>query len=289
MNAILFIVTVLIWGTTWFAITFQLGSVAIEWSLAYRFAIAALILVIFCSATGRTLKFPRSDHLIFLGLGIFLFSANYYYSYVATSHLTSGLVAVLFSTLTIMNIINSALFLKRPFEAKILGAAGIGLVGIVMIFWNEMVNFSWQDAAIIGVLAIILAAFIASLGSVIAGSSRAEPLPIIQKNTWGMIYGTAILTIVALFSGKPMTIDLGAPYLISLAYLSVFGTIIAFTCFLLLISRIGIERAGYFAVTFPVVALVISTLFEGYVWSLSSTAGIVLVLAGNTVVLRTKK
>lgn len=288
LNAVLFLSTVLIWGSTWFAITFQLGEVPLEWSIVYRFFASASIMFVFCLLTKRPLRFSWRQHRVFAGLGLFLFSTNYYFTYVAIEYLTSGLVAVVFSLLALMNIFNGALFLKRPLEWRMVGVSLVGLFGLALIFWPDLKSFSFGSLAMVGLGIGILATWSASLGSTVAASKAAQPLPLVPTNAWGMLYGSIFLTIFAVVSGIKPGFDTSASYLISLAYLTVFGTVIAFSCFLMLLNRAGLERAGYVAVAFPVVALTISTIFEGYQWTLLSLAGLVLVLGGNVVVLRTK-
>lgn len=287
-NLFLFLTTVLIWGSTWFAITFQLGQVPLEWSIVYRFFASAAIMFAFCLLTKRPLRFSWPRHRVFAGLGLLLFSTNYYFTYVAIEHLTSGLVAVVFSLLALMNIFNGALFLKRPLEWRMVAVSLVGLFGLALIFWPDLSSFSFGSLAMIGLGTALLATWSASLGSTLAASKAAQPLPLIPTNAWGMLYGTIFLTIFAVASGIEPGFDTSASYLISLAYLAVFGTVIAFSCFLMLLSRAGLERAGYVAVAFPVVALTISTIFEGYQWTLLSLAGLLLVLGGNVIVLRTK-
>jgi len=286
-NILLYLTAVLIWGTTWFAITFQLGTVPIEWSLVSRFALAATILFAICLATGRSLKFPRRAHLVFFGLGVFLFSTNYYFSYLGVAFITSGLVAVVFSTLPLMNILNSRVFLKRKLEMEVVIASVIGIGGIVLVFWPELGNSN--DRSLAGIAIALIATYLASVGNIIAGTKPAAKLAMLPMNAWGMLYGTGFLTLYSIFNGNPPAFDSTPAYVWSLIYLSIFGTIIAFTSFLELIRRIGPERAGYISVAFPIVALTISTFFEGYQWTLHAVLGMVLVLGGNYFILRTKQ
>jgi len=289
LNIVLFASTVLIWGSTWFAITLQLGVVPVEWSLVYRFLVAAVLLFVYARLTGRRLNYNRRDHLFFIALGVLLFSVNYYGTYIGTELLPSGIVAVVFSTMTLMNIINSAVFLRRPLEVPVLIAAMIGLGGIILIFLPEVEHFSLRDDAMLGFWVTLGAAYVASLGNTTVASKQGKSLSVVAMNAWGMTYGTIMLAIFAIATGKPMLFDWSVPYVGSLVYLSVFGTVIAFTAYLTLISRIGPERAGYFAVLFPLVALVISTIFEGYQWTDEAMVGLILVLSGNFVVLRRRQ
>lgn len=287
-NILLYLTTVLIWGTTWYGIKMQLTGVPIEWSLVFRFGLATALLFAYCLITGRKLKFPLADHKIFITLGFFMFSLNYYFSYRGVELLTSGLVAVVFSTLAIMNILNAAIFLKRPLDRQVLAASLVGLGGIGLIFWPELESFSLTDGAIIGVGMALLGTWIASIGNITAAREKAKALPLIRLNAWGMFYGVMFITSYTLAAGIPFAFDTSPGYLGSLAYLAVFGTIVAFLCFLALIKRIGPERAGYNAIGWPVVALLISTLLEDYQWTAPALAGLAMVLGGNILVLQLK-
>lgn len=293
---LLYITTVLIWGTTWFAITLQLGTVPVEWSLVYRFGLAAIILKIFCLATGRKLSFPLKSHAIFLGMGFFLFGTNYYFNYLGVQNLTSGLVAIIFSLLTFLNIINGAIFLKRKMTLKNIIAATLGLTGIALVFSPELENVDFTSLnkgelspVLIGIGFTLIATYFASLGNTLAHVTRDIKAPVLQSNAWGMAYGTILLAAFALLSGKPMAFDTSTTYIASLFYLSVFGTVIAFSTYLILIGRLGMEKAGYFAVMMPIVALIVSTFLEGYTWTFSAFVGVTLVVMGNIVVLKKEK
>ena len=288
-DILLYLVAVLIWGTTWFAITFQLGVVAIEWSLVYRFALATVLLFAICLATGRALKFPGRAHLVFLGLGAFLFSSNYYFSYLGVAYITSGLVAVVFSTLPLMNIFNGRVFLKRRLEPAIAAASLVGIGGIALMFWPELGAGASNDKALLGMVIVLIATYLASVGNTIAAGRSASKLPVLSMSAWGMLYGTGFLTAASLLNGNPVVFDFSTPYVASLVYLSLFGTVIAFTSYLELIKRIGAERAGYISVAFPVVALAISTFFEGYQWSIPAALGMMLVLGGNVYILNSRQ
>ena len=296
-TVLLYITTVLIWGTTWFAITFQIGTVSVEWSLVYRFGSAAILLMVFCILTGRKLSFPKKSHAIFLGMGFFLFGANYYFSYLGVQNLTSGLVAVLFSMLTFINIINASIFLKRKMTTQNIVASALGLSGITLVFWPELTsidltgteNSLWENPVLMGIGFTLIGTYFASLGNTLAHVTRDIKAPVLQSNAWGMAYGTILLAIFALYSGKPMIFDTSTSYVLSLAYLSVFGTVIAFSTFLILIGRLGMEKAGYFAVMMPIVALIVSTFMEGYDWTISAFVGVVLIIFGNVIVLKKDK
>jgi drug/metabolite transporter (DMT)-like permease len=281
----LYISAVLIWGSTWFAIKFQLGTVEPEVSLVYRFALAAIILLVFCFWRQKNLKYSLSEHRFMALQGLFLFSTNYLIFYWATELLTSGIVALLFSTVILMNIVNSAIFLGKRVNARVIVGAMLGIAGIAAIFWSELSIVERNADSWHGLWLCLIATFFASIGNILSARNQKNNLPVMQTNAWGMTYGAIIMTLFALFNGADFSYDTSISYSLSLIYLSVFGSILAFGCYLTLIGRIGADKAAYSAVLFPVIALGISTLFEGYQWSIEALFGFCLVLLGNYVVL----
>jgi drug/metabolite transporter (DMT)-like permease len=284
-NAILYIVTVLIWGSTFFAIEFQLGRVVPEVSIVYRFALASLLLFVWARTRGLKLSFQVKDHIWFVLLGMFLFGLNYVLAYRAQIYLTSALTAIAFSTLLWMNIINARVFFGVRPERKVLVGATFGIAGIVTLFYPQMQEISWSDGIFVGSLFAIGGAFLASLGNMVSQAAQKRDLPVIQGNAWGMFYGSLISAVIAATSGHSFNFDASVPYIISLAYLAVFGSIFAFGAYLTLLGRIGAHRAGYSMVMFPVLALVLSVLFEGLQIDTSLVLGTLLVLLGNIFVL----
>ncbi len=283
-SASLYLAAVLIWGSTWYAIKFQLGVVAAEVSLVYRFALAALLLLGFCLLTRRELRYSLRQHFFIALQGLFLFSSNYLIFYWATGLLTSGIVALMFSTVILMNIVNGALFMRSPVSTRVIVGALFGIAGIAAIFWSEV---SAVDASVDtwrGLWMCIVATYLASVGNIVSAYNQKNNIPVVQTNAWGMAYGALIMFIYALFSGVSFNYDPAVSYSISLLYLSVFGSILAFGSYLTLIGRIGADRAAYAAVLFPVIALGLSTLFEDYQWTTRAVFGFGLVLLGNYVV-----
>jgi drug/metabolite transporter (DMT)-like permease len=288
-HQLLYLFTVLIWGSTWFAITFQLGVVDPIWSVAYRFALAAAVLMVFCLVTRRPLRFGLRDHGFMALQGTFLFSLNYTLFYFSIEHVTSGLIAVVYSTIVFMNIVNGAILLGTPISARVLAGASLGLLGITLVFWPEFRAFSASTATILGVSLAVAATWFASLGNIASLRNQRASVGVIESNTFGMAYGAALTTIVALAVGVEFRFDWSLSYVSSLAYLSVIGSVIAFGCYLSLLGRIGADRAAYTAVVIPIVALVLSTLFEGYTWSSPAFIGVAMVLAGNLLILTRSK
>ena len=281
----LYLTSVLIWGSTWFAIKFQLGVVAAEVSLAYRFALAAAVLMIFCRLTRRGLEYSASQHGFIALQGLFLFCSNYLVFYWATELLTSGIVAVLFSTVILMNIVNGAIFMRTRVSARVVLGASFGITGIATIFWSEVSSVENSADTWRGLWMCLIATYFASIGNILSARNQKQGIPVVQTNAWGMAYGAAILTVYALFSQVPFNYDPSFSYSVSLIYLSIFGSILAFGSYLTLVGRIGADKAAYSAVLFPVIALGLSTLFEDYQWTLRAILGFGLVLLGNYIVL----
>ena len=288
-SASLYLISVLIWGSTWYAIKFQLGVVAAEVSLVYRFALAALLLFIFCMISGRSLKYSLPQHGFIALQGLFLFSSNYLVFYWATDLLTSGIVALLFSTVILMNIVNGAIFMHTAVSQRVMLGALVGIVGIASIFWAELSAVDNNADTWRGLWMCLLATFFASIGNIISARNQRAGIPVIQTNAWGMGYGALAMAAYAFFNAASFNYDPSFSYSFSLVYLSVFGSILAFGSYLTLIGRIGADKAAYAAVLFPVVALGLSTIFENYQWSTRAVFGFALVLVGNYIVLSKPK
>ena len=288
-NLLFYLTTVLIWGSTWMGIKMQLGVVDPMVSVSYRFALASVLLLSWCALRKMNMRFSLQEHGYMLLQGILLFGFNYFLLYKAEMYITSGLAAVLFSSILVMNIVNGALFLGSSIDGKVVFGGMLGLIGIVLVFLPEISSFSLDNQGVRGVAFCILATLFASWGNITSARNQKNRLPIIQSNAYGMGYGALIMFAVALFNGKNLLFEISAVYLGSLLYLAVFGSIIAFGCYLSLIGNIGADRAAYSTLLFPLVALAISTIWEGYVWSLTSLAGVFFIIFGNFFILTRKK
>jgi drug/metabolite transporter (DMT)-like permease len=287
-NATLYLVTVLIWGSTWLAIKFQLGEVAPELSIAYRFGLAALILVLFSLVRRLPMRFSLKTHGFFALQGLLLFSLNYILVYLAEGYLTSGLVAIIFSLIIVLNVLFGAIFLANPVRVQVVVGAVLGLIGLSFVFLPELSNLDLSSQKMVGVLLALISTVSASLGNVVSARNQRQQLPVIQTNAYGMLYGAVFMMVLALFRGAALQFDTSPGYIVSLFYLAIFGSVVAFGSYLTLLGRIGLDRAAYVTVLFPVIALLLSTIFENLEWGIYQLLGVVLILAGNAVVL-TKK
>ncbi len=287
-NSLFYLGTILIWGSTWLAIKYQLGSVAPAWSVTYRFTLAALLLLSWCLATGRSLRFSRSQHLFIALQGVLLFALNYYLFYLAEERITSGLAAVVFSTIVFMNLINGRIFLGSAIELKVVLGGLMGIAGLAFLFWPEMQAVAFSGPVMSGLLLCLAATYLASLGNILSARNQKSGLPVIQTNALGMTYGAICMALLAWQSGSPASFEFSASYLISLIYLALFGSVIAFGCYLTLVGRIGAGKAAYCTLFFPVVALLLSTIWEGYHWTSQALIGSGLILCGNFLALNKK-
>lgn len=284
-NAFLYLITVFIWGSTWLAIKYQLGVVSPELSIAYRFGLAASILILFSLVRRLQLRYDLRTHAFFALQGFFLFSLNYFLVYLAEGYLTSGLVAIIFSLIIIANVIFGAIFLGNPIRSKVVIGALFGLTGLAFVFWPELSSFNLSSQKFFGMVLAFISVISASLGNVVSARNQRHDLPVIQTNAFGMLYGAVFMFLLAVFRGAQLEFDTSASYLVSLLYLAVFGSVIAFGSYLTLLGRIGLDRAAYVTVLFPIIALLLSTLFEGLEWGAVQLVGVGLVLLGNAVVL----
>jgi len=284
-NLALYACTVLIWGSTWLAIKFQLGHVAPTVSVVWRFAAAALILYALARARAVRLRFDAPTHGWLALQGLFLFGINYVLVYLAESALTSGLVAVTFSLIVLCNIAFLRLFYGVPMKPHALAGALLGIAGVALLFWPELTQTRLSADRRSGLLYAVLATVVASLGNMAATRNHRHGIPVVAGNVWAMSYGTVFVAAYAVLSGQHFSFDFSAAYLGSLLYLALFGSVIAFVAYLTLLGRIGADRAGYSGVATPVVAMLLSTWFEDLRWTAWIVGGMVLCLAGNLLVL----
>jgi drug/metabolite transporter (DMT)-like permease len=279
-------IAVLIWGSTWFAIEFQLGTVEPEVSVVYRYAAASGLLFAWSWLRGLRLRFDWHAHIWFALLGLLLFGLNYILAYRAQVHVTSALCAIAFSMMLWMNIVNARLFFGVRANRNVIFGAMLGVAGILMLFSPQIGELTLSDSVVTGLALALLGALSASFGNMASQHAQNLRLPIVQSNAWGMLYGSLWTGAYVFYSGYEFTFDWSMPYVLSFLYLVIFGSIVAFGAYLSLVGRIGAHRAGYSTVMFPVVALILSFLFEGLDLDTPTVVGALLVISGNLMVLR---
>ncbi len=289
MTVLLYFMVVLIWGTTYYAIKLQLGDVPPMQSVFYRFVIAAVLMWIIVLFRQSKIRFGRDMHLLFAGFGLLQFSLNYLVVYNATAYLVSGLVSVIFSLMILFNTLFSwLLFRDKPTPALLAGSV-FGILGLVALFYDDINALSLNDAVFFGMALSLLSTLMASSGNMMAALLKTRGMDVVTCNCWGMTYGMLYLLVAILLSGQPWQFSLQPEYVYSLLYLSIAGTVIAFWAYLTIIYRIGAPRAAYISVLFPLVAILVSTLYEDMHWTLSKLTGIVLIIAGNLFIIQRKR
>lgn len=284
-NLLLYGVVVLIWGSSWIMVKFQLGIVPPEASIAYRMGCAAICLFGWSWLSRATLRFGLQDHLFLALQGMLLFSCNFFLFYLAAQDLTTGLIAMVCSTASMWIMMVNAIILRKFPTLRVLFGALLGVIGISLIFYPELAGMEWSSGAGRGLLLSLGGTLCFSLGSIISARNQRAGFPGLSNVGWSMFYGTLILTLFTATRGHGFNFDLNFPYVASLLYLSLIGSVVAFLAYFALLRRIPAERAAYVTVLFPVVALGLSTLFEGYVWTGEALLGVLLILAGNMLVL----
>jgi drug/metabolite transporter (DMT)-like permease len=288
-SPLLYAACVLIWGSTWIAITFQLGRVPPAVSVAYRFGLAATILLAYCAAKGLPMRFSQQSHAWIALQGFFMFGANYVLVYLSETSISSGLTAVLFSSIVFWNLIGMRIFHGAKVRAIALAGAVLGVTGVALVFWPELGAFKADGVGLRGVGYGLAATLSASFGNMVATRNHRHGLPVMPQNAFGMLYGTLFVVAFIVLTGQPFTFEPTLSYVSSLIYLALFGSVLAFTAYLTLLGRIGADRAGYTAVAIPVVALLLSALFEGFHWTIETSLGVLLCVLGNVLVLKKGK
>ena len=284
-NHFLYLLTVVIWGSTWIAINYQLGDVALEASITYRFALAAFILFLFTLVKKLSMRFSLQQHGLFVAFGICLFGLNYLLLYSAQQHINSALTCIAFSTLMIMNIVNARFFYKTKITRQVYIGGAFGLFGIVTLFWPQLTDVTLGEATLLGLGMCLLGTFSASIGNMLSIRNQKNHIPIVAANAWGMLYGAMFTGLAVIVQGKQFSFSFEIAYISSLVYLSLFGSVIAFGCYLTLMTRIGAHKTSYANILFPAIAVLISTIVEGFHWSEYTVIGLIFILLGNLVVL----
>lgn len=289
MTVFLYFIVVLIWGTTYYAIVLQLGEVPPLQSVFYRFVLAAVLMWVIVLIRKSNVRFGRDIHVLFAVFGLLQFSLNYVVVYHATLYLVSGLVSVIFSLMVLFNTLFSWLFFReRPTAALMVGAV-FGILGLTALFFDDINGLSLDDAVIYGIVLSLLSTLMASSGNMMAQLLKLRGLDVVTCNCWGMTYGTVYLFVAILLAGEPWQFSWEKDYIMSLLYLSIAGTVIAFWAYLTIIHRIGAPRAAYISVLFPLVAVLVSTLYEDMHWTVSKLLGIGLIIVGNLFIIQRKQ
>src|SRR4051812_16385575 len=280
----LYAVTVFVWGTSWIALKAQLGEVSPEVSTLWRFLLAAPLMWLWAAARGDTLAYP-ADHRRFALAGALMFSSNFVLFLYGGQYLPSGLLAVVFSLVSILNLLLGAAFLGQPIVPRVAVGGMLGAAGIALLYSPQIAG-GFERGALLGLAFCLAGTLSFCAGNLVSTAIQRRGVPLLAATAWGMTYGVATLAAIVLVRGQPLIVEWTPRYLGATVYLALFASVVAFASYLTLLRRIGAARAGYATVLFPIVALAVSTLVEGYRWTLAAILGAALALAGNVLVLR---
>ncbi len=283
-DLVLYGVTVLAWGFSWYALKLQ-AVITPEIALFWRFLFATVLMWGWAILRGHKMNFPLRAHMSFAALGLLLFSTNFLLFYHGSREIPSGLLSVVFSLASVFNIVlGFVLFGQKVSRALAVGAV-LGFSGICLMFYPEISGSTWNLAALGGLGLCALGTLSFCFGNIISAKASAQKISVISASAWGMVYGTLLLGANGLAQGVSFQIPYTPEFIWSLLYMVVIGSIVAFGAYLTLLGRIGSARAGYATVMFPVVALGVSTVMEGYTWTVTSILGLMFALGGNWIVL----
>ncbi len=283
------LVCTLSWGTTWFAITKQLGVVDPVVSITYRFALAAALLFAWGALRGEKLNLNRAQHVAAFGVGLFTFAIDYSFVYWAEERVTSAVVAVVFAAMAFVNLVVFRVVFGQRAPLLAWAAGALGVIGVGFLSWEEIVTAEMSSRALTGVVLTLAGVFAAAIGNVYARRGELAGAGVIPSTGWAMGYGAAMLAVFAMVTGKTWAFEWTAPYILSLLHLSVVGSVIAFALYYGLARRRGYATASYISALTPPLAMFVSAMFEDKSWGILALVGVVLVLAGQVLLLRSKR
>lgn len=283
------IICAMIWGTTWYAITLQMGSTALLASIVWRFGLASAVLFLGCLIARQNLKLTKAQHLAALGQGAFAFSISYSFTYAAETHVASAIVAVTFASLTFINLVLFRLIARQKAAAASWGGAVLGIAGVAVLSGGEVLGAGFDRGAALGVGLALIATTASAFGNFFAWKGQNHGSGAIPSTAWAMAYGTGLLVVFGLATGVKFSIDPSPTYIGSLLYLSLFGSVIAFGLYFTIARTIGYAMASYISALTPPIAMLVSVMFEGARFGWTALVGLLLVLSGQALLIRAPK
>lgn len=285
-----FLLVSLIWGSTWLVIRDQISEVPPSWSVAYRFLIAAAAMFVLVAIRRLPFRLDARGQFWAILIGFAQFSFNFNFVYNAEYYITSGLVAVMFALLMVPNAILGRIFLGQKISGAFLAGSAIAAVGIAMLFWHEYRSTSatLEDVAL-GVILTVGGILSASAANVMQALPKLKTYPIMTLLAWAMAWGAMINIIASWATVGPPVFETRPAYLGGIFYLAIIGSVVTFPLYFSLVREIGAGKAAYSSVLVPVVAMILSTLFEGYVWTPLPVVGAMVAMVGLIVALRARK
>lgn len=287
--AIPFVLTALIWGSTWYVIRGQIADVPAQWAVAYRFALAAPAMIALALFTGKSLAMPRRAHLLALVMGLFQFCANFTFVYASEAHLTSGVVALIVGLMFVSNAIFARFILGQAVTARFMGGSAIALAGIALLLVNEARAAPLGGNVALGAALALAGMLSASLSNVLQAGPAGRDVPLVSLLAWAILYGVGIDAVLAWALAGPPQFPANPWFWAGTAWLALVGTVVTFPLYYQLVRTLGAGRAAYNGVLVIVIAMTISTLLEGYRWSGLAIAGAALAVLGMVVALRARQ
>ncbi|MFS0737942.1 EamA family transporter [Sphingomonas sp. 1P06PA] len=288
--ALPFVIVTLVWGSTWLVIRDQLGLVPVSWSVAYRFVVASAAMFAVSAITRQPLAFNRRDWPLLALIGLAQFVLNFNFVYRAEAHITSGLVAVVFALLIVPNAVLGRIFLGQSLSRPFMAGSAVALVGVALLFEQELArDGAGVDETLYGIAITLAGVLSASVANVLQGTDRVKRLPMAPMLAWSMLVGAIANAGWALASAGPPVIDPRPGYIAGVLYLGLAASALAFTLYFGVVRAIGPARAAYSGVLVPILAMALSTLFEGYRWSAQAGVAAVLTMAGLVIALRARR
>ena len=285
-----FVLVTLIWGSTWLVIKDQISAVPSSWAVTWRFTVAAAGMFAFAALRRERLALPREAWGLALVMGLFQFFGNFQFVYRAEEHITSGLVAVLFALLLVPNAVLAWLFVGARVGGRFVAGSAVALGGIALLLAHEYRAAPAGGGAVLAGIGFTAAAiFCASIANVLQATQLARRQSVVVLIAWAMLAGALADAVFAWITAGPPVIDTSARQLVGLAYLAIIGSVVTFPLYFALIRDWGPGKAAYNGVAVPVVAMLLSTLFEGYSWSLLAGAGAALAMVGLLISLSGRK
>lgn len=286
--ALPFLLIALIWGSTWIVITGQIDGVPPAWSVAWRFVLATLGMFALAMATGSALAMPKRAHWLAAAVGLCQFCGNYNLVYQAELHLTSGIVAVMIGLMIVPNAVFGRVLLGQPITARFAVGSLIAIGGIALLLVNETREARLGGNVALGIWLALGAMLAASISNVIQAGPTGRQVPLMTLVAWSMLYGTLIDVVFAVVTAGPPVLPVDTQYWLGTAYLAFAGSVVTFPLYYRIIREIGAGRAAYHNVLVVIVAMLLSTWFEGYRWLALAIAGCGLALVGLLIALRAK-
>lgn len=276
-----FAIFTLIWGSTWIVIRGQLGTVPAQWSVTYRFVLAALAMAAIARIKGRPLLLDAAGFRAAVFIGIAQFCINFNSVYLAERHITSGVVATIFALLLIPNsLLGWALLGQRP-SARFAVGSVIAVLGITLLCVNELRSSgSSPGETLAGIGMTVVGLVSASSSNVYQAREHVRRHHLASLLAWSMAFGALVDASFAWTTSGPPVFDARPGYWAGLLYLACAASALAFSLYFPVVRRIGPAKAAYSSVLVPIIAMAFSTLLEGYRWTLVAAAGAILTLVG---------